>query len=134
LEDRDSRLVRAAYEAWNAGGPSTLVQWSSEALELHDAPELPDAQTWRGRDTVLGRLEDVAATTGGRWADIDDVRAIGDEVLVTLTWRMDESSSAALADVYHVVRVDGGAMTRIRVFLDEAQAIRAAASPARGGG
>lgn len=126
MEDRDSRLVLDAYEAWQAGGPRTLVAWTSEALELQDAPELPDAATWVGREAVLGRLEEVVATTGGRWADIDEVRPAGDEVLVSLTWRMDRSGPATLAAVYHLVRVERGVITRIRVFLDEGAANRAA--------
>ena len=73
-----------------------------------------------------GRLEDVVATTGGTWADIDDVRAVGDEVLVSLTWRMERGDSATLAAVYHLVGVHGDRIARVRVFLDEDAAVQAA--------
>jgi hypothetical protein len=122
------RFVEEAYRSWNASGPRAFVEFTTEQVELHDAPELPDAQDWVGRDAVVGRLEDVVAATGGRWADIDDVRQVGDEVLVSLTWRLDRDSPRALASVYHVVRVEHDRIARVRVFLDEDAAIRAAMS------
>ena len=121
-----TRLVEEAYRAWNAAGPGAFVEFATQDVEVHDPPELPDAQTWSGREAVVGRLEDVVATTGGTWADIDDVRAVGDEVLVSLTWRMERGSSATLAAVYHLVGVDGDRIARVRVFLEEDAAVQAA--------
>jgi SnoaL-like domain len=122
---RASQLVEEAYRTWNESGPSAFVEYTTANIELHDAPELPDAQAWLGRDAVVVRLEDVVAATGGRWADIDDVEPVGDDVLVSLTWRLDRGS-AALASVYHVARVEGDRIARVRVFLDEEAARRAA--------
>ena len=119
-------LVREAYETWNSSGPRAFVDWTSENVELQDAPDLPDAQRWVGRDAVVARIEELVAATGGRWADIEDTRRVGDEVVVSLTWRLDRASPATLASVYHVVSVEGDRLVRIRVFLDEEQAIRAA--------
>jgi hypothetical protein len=123
---RASQLVERAYRTWNAGGPRAFVELATEGVELHDAPELPDAQEWVGRDAVVARLEDVVASTGGGWADIDDIRAVGGEVLVSLTWRLERGSPTTLAAVYHVVGLEGDRIARIRVFLDEGTAVRAA--------
>jgi ketosteroid isomerase-like protein len=122
------RLVERAYTTWNANGPRAFAEFTTELVELHDAPELPDAQGWTGREAMVGRLEDVVAATGGRWADIEEVRQVGDEVLVSLTWRVDRDSPRSLAAVYHVVRVEGDRIARVRVFLDEDAAIQAAMS------
>jgi SnoaL-like domain len=121
-----ARLVEEAYRTWNARGPLGLVEFTTESVELHDAPDLPDAQEWVGRDAIVARLEDVVAATGGGWADIEAVRPVADEVLVSLTWRFERGSPTALASVYHVVRVEGDRIARIRVFLDEGAATRAA--------
>ena len=121
-----SELVEEAYRRWNAHGPRAFVQFTTDAVELHDAPEVPDAQVWVGRDAIVARLEDVVASTGGRWADIDEIRPVADEVLVSLTWRLDRDSPTALGSVYHAVRVEGDRIARVRVFLDEEAAIRAA--------
>jgi SnoaL-like domain len=121
-----SQLVEEAYRTWNAHGPRAFVQFTTETIELHDPPELPDAQQWVGRDAIVARLEDVVAATGGRWADVDAVQPVADEVLVSLTWRLDRDSPTPLASVYHVVRVERDEIARVRVFLDEEAAIRAA--------
>jgi hypothetical protein len=121
-----TELVEEAYRTWNASGPRAFVRFTTETVELHDAPELPDAQVWGGHDALVARLEDLVAATGGRWADIDEIRPIGDGVLVSLTWRLERGSPTALASVYHIVRVEGGRIARIRVFLDEGLATRAA--------
>lgn len=123
-----SRLVEDAYRVWNESGPRAFAESTTEDVELQDAPELPDAQTWVGRDAMVARLEEVVATTGGTWVEIDDVRPIGDEVLVSLTWGIDPARPATLASVYHVVTVEGDRISRIRVYLDEDAALRAAES------
>jgi hypothetical protein len=120
-----TQFVEEAYRVWNADGPRAFVQFTTEAVELHDAPDLPDAQEWVGRHAIVSRLEDVVAATGARWADIEAVRPVGGEILVSLTWRLDRESPTALASVYHVVHVEGDKIARIRVFLDEEQAMRA---------
>jgi hypothetical protein len=126
--DHALQLVEDAYRSWTVTGPAAFMEYTAEGVELHDAPELPDAHVWVGREAVLARIEDVIETVGGRSADIDDVRSAGDEVLVSLTWRLDAESRTALGAVYHVVRVEGDRIDRVRVFLDEEAAISAAAS------
>jgi ketosteroid isomerase-like protein len=122
-------LVRRAYEAWNADGLEAFAPWTAESLELEDAPQLPDAGLWRGRESVLARLAEVAATIGGTWVDIRNVRSAGDEVIVSMMWREDASpDSGELGEVFHVVRVSGGQIDRLRVFTDVASAEAAAAS------
>jgi len=89
---------------------------------------MPDARPWRGRDAVLARLEEVAASIGGRWVELREVRPVGGEILVAMTWRMDSSSdSAVLGDVFHLVEVADGRIRRIRVFLTEEDALAATA-------
>jgi ketosteroid isomerase-like protein len=116
-----SEFVEEAYRVWNESGPQAFVGYATEDVELHDAPDLPDAQVWVGRDAVVARLEDVVAATGGRWADIDEIRPAGEEVLVALTWRIDRAGPP-LACVYHRVLVNGDRIARVRVYLDQAAA------------
>ncbi len=120
--------MRRAYEAWNSAGPDALMPFVTDDVELEDAPELPDAQCWTGRDAVLRRLTDVADAVGGHSGDLENFDARGDVVLVTMTWRRDTDpqGETSLGPVYHVVRVDSGKIAHITVFLDEAAARRAA--------
>jgi ketosteroid isomerase-like protein len=123
----DEALVRRAYEQWNVEGPGVLRSYGSESIEVQDPPEMPDARTYRGQAEVLARLEEVAEAVGGRYAHIDDVSGVGDEVLVALTWRVaDSPGSAILGEVFHLVRVENGKIVRMRVFLSRDEALAAA--------
>lgn len=126
--DGPEQLVRRAYEAWNAGGPAALMPFVTDDVELHDAPELPDAGRWTGRDAVLKRLIEVADAVGGHSGDLESFDVQGDVVAVTMTWRRDTDpqGEASLGPVYHVVGVEAGKIARITVFLDESAARSAA--------
>lgn len=125
----DAALVRHAYEAWNSEGPRVLESFGADSVELVDPPQMPDSRAYRGYAAVLARLEEVADAVGGRYAHIDEVSAVGDEVLVALTWRVDASpESAVLGEVFHVVRVEDRKIARMRVFLTRDEALAAASS------
>jgi|SoiMethySBSTD1v2_1073268.scaffolds.fasta_scaffold85850_2 ketosteroid isomerase-like protein len=123
----DQDLVRRAYEAWNDQGPGVLESFGADSIELVDPPQMPDSRSYHGHAEVLVRLEEVAEAIGGRFAHIDEVTPLGDEVLVSLTWRMDPSpDSAILGEVFHVVRVEDGKIACMRVFLTRDEALAAA--------
>ena len=127
-DDRVS-FVRGAYEEWNEGGVPAFVPLMADAIELRDPPQLPDAAEWHGVDTVTKRLEEVAQSVGGGSVELHDVRLVGDEVLVAMDWQLaGAQDSASLGAVYHLVRVSGDRIDRIRVFLTEEDALNAGAS------
>jgi hypothetical protein len=116
--------VRAALSAWNSRGPAAFVAYASDDIVLEDPPEQPDRGQWIGRDAVSKRLDEMSATTGGRWADIEDVRAIGDRLLVVLGWRRGSSPHAPLlASIYLLIEADDAKISSVRVFLEERAAI-----------
>ena len=133
--DGPEQLVRRAYEAWNMSGPGALIPFVTDDVELVDAPELPDAGSWTGRDAVLTRLTEVADAVGGHSGDLESFDPRGDLVMVTMTWRRDTDpqGEASLGPVYHVVRTEGGKIARVTVFLDEAAARSELSQSAPGG-
>ena len=119
--------MRAAYESWNEDGLDALAPRLAEACELHDAPEMPDASVWRGREAALARLDEVAEAVGGGSVEFESIRSLGDDVLVAMRWNVPrEGGAMTLGSVVHLVAVRDGAITQIRVFLDERQATEAA--------
>ena len=118
--------MRTAIAAWNSRGPAAFVAFTSEDIALEDPPEQPDRGRWIGRKAVTQRLEEVSASTGGPWADIEEVRSVGDCLLVLLHWRLGGSpDSPLLASIYLLIQADDSQITDIRVFLDEHDAIEA---------
>jgi SnoaL-like domain len=127
LNEDPENLVRAALAAWNSRGPDAFVRFTSEDIVLEDPPEQPDRAQWIGRDAVTNRLEELSAATGGHWVDIEDVRAIGDRLLVLLDWRRGNSPhSPLLASIYLLIEADDSQISSVRVLLEERAAIEAA--------
>jgi ketosteroid isomerase-like protein len=120
-------LVRRAYEAWNADGLDGLAPYLGDAVELVDPPEMPDSDSWPGRDAVLARLAEVAGAMGGGWVDLREVRSLGEHVVVSMVWQEEDTTdSPAFGEVFHVVTVAGDSIAQMRVFLREAAALDAA--------
>jgi hypothetical protein len=82
MSDESVGLVRQIYEAWNEQGPAAIRPMMAADVELHDAPEILDAQEWRGRDAVVARLEAVTAAIGGGSMRFEGFSRQGDAVLV----------------------------------------------------
>ena len=120
--------VRGIYEAWTAGGPAAIGPFLSEDVELADPPEMPDARTWHGREAALARIEEVATAIGREGIELCEVSAAGDEALVRLSWSSAGESSAVVGELFHLVRLEGERVARLRVFLSEQAALDAVAS------
>ena len=124
MAEQTQALVRRVYELWNSDGVRSIEPFLAEGVEVYDAPEMPDARNWQGREAVLARMEDVAASVGGGWADLREFADHGDKVLVNMVWREDENAgSPAFAEIWHVVRVADDRISSIHVFLDKAAAV-----------
>ena len=123
MSEESVGLVRRAYEAWNEHGPEEIASLLADDVELYDAPQLPDAETWCGRPAVLERLRAVAAAMGGGTVEFEDIRASGEEVLVAMLWHLDRGAAdVELGQVFHLVHVEEERIDRIRVFLTESEA------------
>ena len=123
--DPDAWLVTCAFEAWNEHGAAGAAAWLSRWVQLTDPPEQADAQTWRGREPALARLEQVAAELGASSAGVAEARTIGDQVL-TVFDLLDRSGSPTEPPAFAaLVEVDQDQIVRIRVFPDRAAAVRA---------
>lgn len=127
METGPRELVARAYDEWNWYGTDALARFLGDSVQLEDAPELPDAGTWQGRDAVIARLDAVAATVGGGWVEMKAVEPLEDQVLVHMEWRLDDArEGVSVGDVFHLVAVEGGKLASIRVFQAREEAERAA--------
>ena len=89
--DPNAYFVTRAFDAWNGTGVEGAAAWLSPWVELVDPPEWPGSATWRGRETVLRRLQAVTTELGAAWVEVTGARSDGDEeVLVTFALRDDD--------------------------------------------
>ena len=117
-------LVRRYYSAWNEGGIDAARAFWSDEIEWHDAPDMPDSGVYRGAESVAAHFRDLSGVLGEMEVSIDSLAPSGDEVLVRLRVHLDAQRGGLLLDgpIYETVRIDGGRVSRIRLFLDEESA------------
>ena len=124
VEDPEAHFVARAFDAMNQAGAETAAAWMSRSVQLEDPPGWPDRRVWRGRPAVIARLDGVIAALGASHVDVEDARSVGEGVLTRLAVITRDPRPQ---EFYTAIEIDGGEITRIRVFRDE-QAARVALS------
>ena len=124
-------LVRDGYELWNSGDVAGLAELCfSDDIEYRNSPEWPGQRVYRGSDTVVRFLtEEVAAIIGLEAVRIESMDVFGDEILIALraqTHGFESGIDFGEVPVFHVARMREGKVSRVRVYLDEKQAMEAA--------
>lgn len=126
----DVEIVRSGYERWNAGDISGLADLFTADIEYRNSPEWPGQRVYRGADTVTRFLEqEVSEVIALRPVEVVRTRVVDSEILVELQVRTQGLLSGLdLNDgpLFHLAKVQGGRISRVRVFLEEGQAVAAA--------
>jgi ketosteroid isomerase-like protein len=126
----DVELVHSGYERWNEGDISGLLDIFAPDIEYQNAPEWPGQRVYRGADTVTRFLkEEVVEIIALRPVEIVSTRVVESEILVELTVRTKGAMSGLdLNDgpLFHLAKVRDGRISRVRVYMDEEQAVAAA--------
>lgn len=118
--DPDAWFVTRALDAWNDVGPAGAAAWMSRRVTLTDPPGWPDAQTWRGRDAVIDRLEQVTSELGAGWVQVSDVHSESAEVIGLLDLRPDRRSRNSLGRFRLAARLDKGQIVAINASTQPA--------------
>lgn len=134
VAESDVELVRDGYELWNAGDVAGLAELCfSDDIEYRNSPEWPGQRVYRGSETVVRFLtEEVAEIIGLEGVTIDSMDVFGDEILIALRAQTHGFAGGAQridfgeVPLFHVARMRDGKVSRVRVYLDEDQALKAA--------
>ena len=128
MSQENVEIVRRYYAAWNVGGLDAVRAFWSEDFEWHDAPGMPDASVYRGAEAAAAHFRDLQEVLGTMEVHLNRVLPAGDEVFVALDVHLDAPRSELTLDgpIFEAVRIDGGRISRIRLFLDEQAALEAA--------
>src|SRR5919109_1565670 len=130
VTDRELAIVRAGYELWNAGDIAGLAErYFHPDIEYHNSPEWPGQRVYRGSEAVARFLkEEVADVIGLEPVEIQRIEVIGEEIVIALQapTRVAQSDlDFGIGPVFHVARVRDDRVVRVRVYLDESQALDA---------
>jgi ketosteroid isomerase-like protein len=122
-------LVADAFDAFNAGNVSRVVGLMDPEVEVHVAPPLVNAGTWRGVEGFLA----MAAAWGEPWDEIHyELRGqqeLGRDTLlldVRQTARGAGSGVPVERDVVYLLGFAGDRLVRFHVYPDRATALAGA--------
>jgi uncharacterized protein len=123
-------LVRRGYELWNAGDLESVSRMWSDDFEWHNDPAWPGQQVYYGRDTVVRFLmEEVVNVIDLGEIEVDRIEVVGDELVICMIARtrgQESELDIGKVPIFHVAKVRGREIVRVRAFLDESQAMAAA--------
>jgi ketosteroid isomerase-like protein len=125
----DVEAVRALYDAFNRGDYEAATAMLHERAELHQAEEVPDADSYFGRDAfVRGMNRWLSGFEAGFQYLLEDVIDVGDRVWVKLVLHGHGRGSGIELEMegYNVWEVREGRPCRLFAYFDE-DAARAAA-------
>ena len=120
--------VRRFVDAFNRLDLDSVVADLDEEAELHEWPEAPGAQSYRGAEGVRTALDNWFESWEWMRVEIEDIFDIQDHVLVTLHQRARGKNSEAEVEIrsFNVYTFRDGKVTGIRLFLERESALAAA--------
>jgi ketosteroid isomerase-like protein/catechol 2,3-dioxygenase-like lactoylglutathione lyase family enzyme len=114
-------VTRALYRSVREKDYATFAELTTPDLEWSQCQGFPGGGVHRGRDAVI---REVLEAFGHRWAsfgfEIGEMRATGDEVIVTGVYRARRAPDEreVVADACHVYTLRGGRIARFRQITD----------------
>ena len=130
LGQQDVDTVLAGYQCWNSGDLKGLADLFADDITYQNAPEWPGQRVYNGSAAVTSFLEEeVAKIIALRPVEIIHTDTIGSDILIELQARTRGFLSGLdIEDVtlFHVASMDEGKVSRVRVYLNRDEAVRAA--------
>jgi ketosteroid isomerase-like protein len=121
-------LVRAIYDRFRAGDTDSALALLDPGIEVHDRPEAPDPQVYRGHEGVLTSLRVSQAAFQGLEMVPEEVLDAGERVIVVFRFRGTGRESGFPVDeqLAHVWTIRDGKAVRMDVHSGRDEALRAA--------
>ena len=121
-------LLQKFTEAFNRRDVDMVVADIDAEAELHEWPEAPGAQSYRGPDGLRRALEVWFDAWEWVQVEITETQEIDDRVFVSLHQRAKGKGSEVEVEIdsYNVYSFHEGKVTRIELFLDRDEALEAA--------
>jgi ketosteroid isomerase-like protein len=124
---KNVEIMRASYDAWNAGDMDALREMHDPDVIARYPAEWPEPGPFVGRDAVIRQLEQLRETWDTDAAEpmIDFIDA-GDRVVVRFVWRGAGHGPAFNLEVSAVYTLRKGRIFGVEYFADHAEALEAA--------
>jgi ketosteroid isomerase-like protein len=126
--DTNRDLLLRFTEAFNRRDVDFVVADLAPEAELHEWPEAPGSQSYRGPDGVRRALEVWFEAWEWMKVEVQDIEELDDRIFATLHQRAKGRGSEVEVEItsYNVYWFSEGKVTRIELFLDRDDALEAA--------
>ncbi len=126
-ESEQAAAVRQFTDAFNRRDFDSLLAAVDPDLELHEWPEAPGAQTFRGPDEARQAIESWFDAWEWMKVEVEDIVESGERVLVTLHQRAKGKGSAVEVEIRtpNVYTFRDGKLFRIQLFTEREAALEA---------
>jgi ketosteroid isomerase-like protein len=125
----DVEVVREMLEAFNRGDYERSTALLHDEIEMYQAPEVPDSDTYVGKDGFLrGFTRWLSGFERGFQFAPEELVDCGDRVFARVMLRGVGRGSGVELDqeIFHVYEVRDGQVSRVRAFFDRDDAREAA--------
>jgi ketosteroid isomerase-like protein len=127
LESDQVAAVRRFTEAFNRRDFDALIADTGPETELHEWPEAPGAQSYRGPDELQRAFDNWFESWEWMQVEIEEVEEAGDQVMATLHQRARGRGSQVEVEIrsFNVWSFKDGVVSEIRLFTDRESALAA---------
>jgi ketosteroid isomerase-like protein len=129
MSQENVEIVMKGFEAFARGDLGTMKNALDPEVEIVTEPDMPDQEVLRGHEGFASYLEDIAERWDDFRIDIDEIVDAGDEVVVIGSQCGVGKRSGIELDEWPfagVYEIEGGTVTRVRLFHSRAEALDAA--------
>jgi ketosteroid isomerase-like protein len=126
-ESRNVATVRKWIDAFNRLDIDSVTHELDPEAELHEWPTAPGAQVYRGPEGVRAAIDSWFEIWEWMEVTVEDLREIGDQVLITLHQRAQGRGSSAEVEIrtFNVYTFRDGRVYRMQLFTEPEPALEA---------
>jgi ketosteroid isomerase-like protein len=127
MSQENVEIVRASFEAWNAGDMDAWADILASDVIWHVAEDWPEPGPYAGRDAVLRAAQQLRQAWDADTAEpISDFIHAADRVVVRFGWRVRGHGPTLPWEVTCIYTVRSGKIEAFEFFWDHAEALDAA--------
>ena len=126
MSQENVEVVKAAFDAWNAGDMDRFREMYDPNVVLHMVPGWPEPGPYAGREAVMREWAQLRETWDADVGEPISFVDVGDRVVVGHIWRGFGRGPDANIDMTIIFTLRQGRIASLEYFWDHAEALEAA--------
>ena len=124
MSQENVEVVKAAFDAWNAGDMDRLRDIYDPNVVLHMVRDWPEPGPYVGREAIMRQWEQIRETWDADFVEPISFVDVGDRVVVRQIWRLGRGPDANI-DLTIIVTLRQRRIASLEYFWDHAEALKA---------